>query len=215
MSKLQPTSLVALAREEVERRIYEGELADGERIVIDKVARELGISTVPLREALVGLAAQRLIKFEPNRGYSVMPPPDPSEMSALFDVRIALEIGALELITIPVPAQRLARLAGINQQIAKSAQTDTVKGYRAFAELNLRFHEGLIALAGAPGLLEMYKNLGYHQLIRRVVHLESEADLKLIAQQHSEILEALTTGPREVARIALLKHIRIGKEKFK
>jgi len=214
MTKLHAASLVDLAREEVERRIYEGELAEGKRIVIDQLARELGISAVPLREALARLHAQKLVKFEPNRGYSVLPPPDAKEMAALFDIRLAFEAGALELLELPQPEARLAPLRRINDKLRVSTDIGTPNGYRDFAKLNLQFHKGILALADAPGLLAAYENLGYHQLVQRMLHTETRTELDLIACQHDAILTALASNSRDAARTALVEHIRTGKMKF-
>jgi DNA-binding GntR family transcriptional regulator len=214
MTKLHAASLVDLAKDEIERRIYSGQLADGERIVIDKLSRELGISTVPLREALARLHAQKLVSFEPNRGYAVLPPPTAEEMAGLFDIRLALEVGALELIDFPVPAEKLAPLRSINERIAAGGFAPTEKGYRDFAQLNLRFHKGILELAGNAGLLRTYEDLGYHQLVGRVVNQQGLADLALIADEHEHIIGSLASGSRAKAQKILSNHVAGGKKRF-
>src|SRR5438128_1842602 len=93
---LRRTSLVELAHDELHRRITNGTLAEGDRLVIDQLAREFGTSLIPVREALARLRAERLVTFEPNKGYRVAPAPDAVEIERLFESRIILEIGALE-----------------------------------------------------------------------------------------------------------------------
>ena len=71
--RLQHASLSDAAFNEIRRRIISLEIEPGARLNIDRLAKELGVSPTPLREALNRLAAQKLIRVETYKGFSVEP----------------------------------------------------------------------------------------------------------------------------------------------
>ncbi len=69
----------------------------GMRLSIDGLARTLGVSPTPVREALVQLERTGLVTREANKGYRVAPPLAGDQLEALFDARLIVESGAVEL----------------------------------------------------------------------------------------------------------------------
>ena len=67
------------------------ELEPGARLNIDALARELGVSSSPLREALAALAARGLVRNEAFLGFSVAPMPDRDFLRDMFDTRLRIE----------------------------------------------------------------------------------------------------------------------------
>src|SRR5882757_960144 len=90
-------SLVDFAHDELHRLITDGDLAEGERIVIDRFAKQFGTSLIPIREALARLHAEGLATFERNKGYRVAARPTMAELERLFEARLVIELGAAEL----------------------------------------------------------------------------------------------------------------------
>lgn len=203
-----------LAEQEMMRRIDTGVFADGDRIVIDRLAADLGISSVPMREALARLHTLKLLRREPNRGYSVAPAPGPSELSDLFDVRLAFEIGCLELIVNPKSHPSLAEMIEINQTIADRKFPRTMDGYRDFAQLNHSFHRALVSLSDNVLLVESYDQLGYHQRVSRAISERGVEEINQIVQEHNGVIQALQDENIESARLRLRAHITGGRDRY-
>ena len=64
-------SLSKVVSEKIRGQILAGRLKPGERLVEDRLSAELGVSRVPVREALRGLSMEGLVRLEPNRGATV------------------------------------------------------------------------------------------------------------------------------------------------
>ena len=80
---LKTKNLVESVYEELYRRISEGELEAGEKVVIDQLARSFGISLGSIREALARLNAERMVTYERNKGYRIAQAPDATELAEL------------------------------------------------------------------------------------------------------------------------------------
>ncbi|MEV6879964.1 GntR family transcriptional regulator [Amycolatopsis sp. NPDC051128] len=80
--------------EEITARVLDGRLAAGTRVNEVHLARELGVSRTPLREALIGLTGRGLLVSAPGRGFLV-PPFDPDEARRLYPLVAELEALAL------------------------------------------------------------------------------------------------------------------------
>ncbi len=75
--------------------VIDNVLAPGDRLNIDALAEQLGVSPTPIREGLARLAAENLVDVRSYRGYFVKEMPTPEQMADLFDVRKVLEIHAV------------------------------------------------------------------------------------------------------------------------
>ncbi len=73
LTEVRSSSLAELAYAQLLEKITTGEFQDGDRIVIDDVAEQLGISRIPVREALARLNAEHLLEYQRNKGYTVIP----------------------------------------------------------------------------------------------------------------------------------------------
>ncbi|MBZ0148266.1 MAG: GntR family transcriptional regulator [Pseudorhodoplanes sp.] len=207
-------SLVDAAHEELHRRITDGLLVDGERIVIDQLARELSISLIPVREALARLHAEGLVTFERNKGYRVAARPTVGELRRLFEARLLLEQGAVELAIARPDPLVLDDLEAINKLIARGSYGTTFRGFQEFVTLNERFHNELVALSTNPHLEKAYRYLGYHQQITRPTFGHGVPDLDIIVREHQRIIEAVRKRDLAEARQAIRDHILDGHERL-
>lgn len=214
MAHLRVTSLVERAQEELSRRIDEGEFREGDRLVIDRLAREFGTSLVPIREALARMHMQRILNFEPNKGYSVAALPSSGEVGDLLDARLALELGALELSASKIDSTEIARLQTLNDEMRDRRFAASIAGYGEFAKLNAEFHTRLVKAAANPLLTEAYENLGYHQRIARTVQGEGVQDIALLVAEHQKIIDALSRSNLTACRNALRSHILDAKQRI-
>ncbi len=211
---IRSRSLVDLAHEEIHKRITNGKIAQGERLIIDALAQEFGTSLIPVREALARLHAERLVSFEANKGYRVAAPPDALELHDLFSARLILEVGALETAIPLVNATLVAELRDINQQMRSGTYGKTFEGYVAFVKLNAVFHEKVVGLSGNPFIIEAYRTLAYHQRIMQALHGRGIPDIGKLVDEHDAIIQALEKKSLQKARRAIRQHILEGADRL-
>ena len=137
-------TLSDLTYEQVRKRILTGDIPPGAPLRQDTIAEELGVSKIPLREALGRLEQDGLISSYPNRGYIVRPM-SADEAREVFDLRLAIE---------PAAAADGARLAQPDHQAAAKQAYDALlaPGDRTddadLMTLNRQFHLTLIRPGG-------------------------------------------------------------------
>jgi DNA-binding GntR family transcriptional regulator len=134
----------------VRAEIISGQSAPGSMYSVPALAEDLGVSTTPVREALLELARSGLIAPVRNRGFRVIEP-TLEELHELFEVRELLEVRAAELLACRAP-RTLDSLDRLADDIRDAVEADDVHGY---LEADRRFHHAFIAAAGNALLTEM------------------------------------------------------------
>ncbi len=182
------------------KRILDGSLAEGTPIRQDDIAAELGLSKIPVREALMRLQSEGLVLFTPNAGatVAVLTVADYVEM---LDIRIATECRALEL-AVPNMAE-----SDIAHARALLDAYDTAITEEGWSELNARFHECLYAPAHRPRLLALIKSVQDQmgKIMRQRV--SAVAGHKRSHGDHVKILDACERGEVNEAVLLLRRHI--------
>ncbi len=206
---LNRTALHEQICEAIRERILDGEYKPGERLNIDQLARAMNVSSTPVREALARLISERLVSFQPNKGYRVTPPPDAGWLADLFDVRMLLEPYAARVGAGRRDAAVLARLEELQGQIAQLDPEDP-RSCQLFVRLNQAFHTIIIDSAGNRALSEQYTTLSYHAQIALVYRLGLK-DIPQVLQEHVPLLDAFRSGDGQAAEAAMCAHIAAGK----
>jgi len=208
---LRSTSLVDLAYEQLLEKITTGEYQDGDRIVIDDVAEKLGISRIPVREALARLHAEHLLEYQRNKGYKVVPKTD---YKTLYEARLILEPSALRYCGHRISPTQVKELRTINRKISKLITGKRFKQYVDFLVLNDQFHLSIIKLCGNRLITEAYQILSYGPQFARHTHGRGIPDLENNVEEHERIIAALEAGDVEAAVAASETHIREGLRRF-
>lgn len=208
--RLIKTSLAEQAYDELKRQILDQRLRPGERLSIDALSRECGVSSSPLREALVRLGAEGLVVFEANAGYSVAPVPDAEQMRHLLGYRTALEahaarVGAMLAGQATIDAMRKATDAMATMR----AKGVGYKQYRAYFDHEQAFHQALVDSAANPVISSAYREL---HLILWVARLSVVPDSDNIGsddavREHRKIIEAFEAHDADGAEAAVRGHI--------
>jgi DNA-binding GntR family transcriptional regulator len=195
-----PVSAPEFAALQLRRAILEGRLEPGARIQQQALAAELGVSHVPLREAIQKLEAEGFLAIHPRRGAFVMPL-SKADAVEIFDLRSVLETKAL--------SASIPRLTPEQLQIVREtcAAADGVTDMLRYGELNVQFHRALYSGADRPRLLRMIENLWsnasrYAMLLRlKGEHFEqSQAD-------HWDLVEYAVNRDTQGACRALAEHV--------
>lgn len=207
--QLHRTGLQEQISEAIRQRIIYGDYPPGTRLNIDRLAQEMKVSTTPVREALARLVADRLVAFEPNKGYRVTPPPDAAWLSDLFDVRMLVEPYAAGVGAARRDPAVLERLTECQDRIAALKQDDITACHR-FIELNKEFHTEIVRSAGNRALYEQYIILSYHAQVVLVYRM-GLMDIPMVLSEHVPILAAYRQGDGAAAEKAMRDHIKGGK----
>ncbi|MDT0232578.1 GntR family transcriptional regulator [Curtobacterium sp. BRB10] len=186
----------------------------GMRLSIDGLARSLGVSPTPVREALVQLERTGLVTREANKGYRVSPPLAGDQLEALFDARLIVESGAVELAArgdVDGLRERLA--AALDEQAAVAAEVASVGAAHAPEELMARFfrsdwqfHQLIFDATRNPFLEEMSEIITTRVHRMRQIVEGGGDDTDRAVQEHRAILEALAADPTS-AVAAMRLHI--------
>ncbi len=191
--------------DQVKDRILEGILngyyPPDSRIVETQVARELGTSQAPVREALRGLEALGVVEITPFRGARVRRP-SRREIIEAYEVRSTLEALAARLMVPRLSDADLADLAGHLEQMRASARGGD--GH-AVAEADARFHGRIVELADNGTLAKVWRSL--EPFSRTYITLVVPgADPQWSADLHAPILAALERRDSEEVVGALRRH---------
>lgn len=181
--------------------ILSGVYPPDSRIVETRVARELGTSQAPVREALRGLEALGVVEITPFRGARVRRPTK-KELLEAYEVRAELESLGARLAVPRMTESALDELIALGDEMQAAARSGD---RHAVAVADAAFHAGILAIAGNATLEEVWRSL--EPFSRTYITLIAPgADAVWTASLHTPILVALRgRDPEEVVR-ALRHH---------
>ncbi len=191
--------------------IVTGEYQAGQRLNIDQLAREMGVSSTPVREALARLVSERLVVFQSKRGYSVTPAPDEEWLRSLFEVRLLLEPYAARIGADLRDQDSLQELEQA-QQMMESLDLQDPNATPGYLRFNQQFHRSIVDSARNRVLSEQYNSLSYHTQIGLVYGLGLH-DIPQVISEHYPIIAAYREGDGEAAAAALIDHIHNGRDR--
>ncbi len=188
----------------------------GTRLSIDTIARQLGVSPTPVREALVDLERTGLVTREALKGYRVAPMISAEQLTELFEAREMLEATAVRLAASHVDtllpdlraAQERHRLAG-EAVIEAYERGDSDVGLASdYFARDSDFHAVILEHSGNRYLRDMSAGLGaqLHRL-RQSVH-RGITDVREAIDEHMAIIDALSSRDAAAAEEAMTTHIR-------
>jgi DNA-binding GntR family transcriptional regulator len=182
--------------------ILDGVRAPGDRLVERELAAELGVSRVPVRDALRALVGEGLVTPRP-RSWAVVREFAASDVADLNEVRGAVEPLAFRLAAARRTRTGLDRLrTAVDAELTAARAGDAMRAHRAAAD----FHEIVTSLAANELLSELDRTM--RSRMRWL--LGQHRDLITIAEQHAELYAAI--ADRDVARVDALaaEHLATG-----
>jgi DNA-binding GntR family transcriptional regulator len=194
-----PDDLTTLAYKSIRKSIIDGDVGPESKLTEDALARKLGISKSPIREALTRLEGEGLIRIAPRRGAFVVRF-SATDVSELFGLREALEEYAVR--TLATSPELLAEL---------HLHIDTAESFwkaddrLSYIQEDVKFHRALARATGNQRLMQVMENVQNQGLVfrRHTFHLSSDVSL----QMHRRILAALESQDRETAALLMRQHI--------
>jgi DNA-binding GntR family transcriptional regulator len=190
------------ATELIRNAIVEGRLEPGRRLKEEELARELGISRTPIREALLMLQAEDLVVATPNRGAMVRAH-DAAELEDLYDLRALLEGHAARRAAERISEPEIGFLrAGCDRFAAVAA--DDVNG---LVRENLLFHNAILDAAGSARLASMVRKVIKLPLVYNSYRWYSPEQMRISVRYHRRIVEAFALGDADLAEQSMREHV--------
>lgn len=203
LALLRTQSLPNLVQEQIERLILDGTLKPGEPLREMNLAKTLGVSRGPVREAFRGLEEKGLVKVAKNCGVQVRTLSH-AEADQIYEVRITLEALIGRKVAENICPDGLVELSGILDRMADAAEQRDVNPYTS---LNLVYHDTLARLSGNPQLHETYRRLvAQLSLFRRRAYLHDQQSMALSLREHRAIYQAVAERDAERASRLLRDH---------
>lgn len=194
-------NLSDIAYNEIKEMILSGELAQGERIILEKMSEKLNLSITPIREALNKLVQDDLIRVSPRSSYEVITL-NREDISDILDLREMLETFALRtseenLHEFPIQSFRDAftKLKGTSNQ-------------KKFMDTDIKFHDSITALSRNRKLPKLYSYIRNPERLLMVPSAKIEGRMDQAVEEHLRILDAIQKRDVDLAVKRLSAHIQ-------
>ena len=198
-NSIQTKTAQELVYKELEQAIVKGRLKPGEKLVTEELARQMGTSRIPVREAIGRLEARNFVKVQPKKGVTV------SELSErnlkeILQIRLMLELSAAMKAAPKSNEDTLRKLERFNNQyVDAQTRNDADEALR----INKEFHFTIYREAQMPILLSMIQNLWnqvspyYHIMFRQTLFHDPHTGRSC----HKRIIEGMTAkNPHKVSK---------------
>ncbi|TBL75675.1 GntR family transcriptional regulator [Paenibacillus thalictri] len=198
----------------LKEKIFGWELSPEKKINIDQLSRELNVSPIPLREVLSRLHSEKLVIFEPNKGYRVSGVLDDKRMTDMLETRILIETQAVRSVIRSGRLQVLDEMVPLTERISAIRMGGSYKEVLEFNQLDQQFHYLMVNAAGNSFLTDAYVGMHCHLHIARFYHMRGEVDQQEASAEHQDIIEAIRLRDIYRAEEAVINHIKDAKSRL-
>lgn len=196
------TPLTQLVTDAIRERILSGEYGLGERLVEGKLSEELGVSRMPVREALRELASEGLVTIEPRRGATVTNFTE-EQKREMVEVRATLEALNAKLAAKRHDPEQIKRL----QEILDEGPSDSAseQNMAEVMKQNARVHDALADVAGNSVLSEMMRALrAQTSMVFASINRDRYQENW---DEHAAIMRAVIAGDADLASLLAARHV--------
>lgn len=199
---------------QLRRLIIEGHYAPGARLVEDRLARELGVSRTPVRQALARVAMEGLVQIAPNRG-AVVRTFSRDDLKEAYDLRALMEgFAAFRAAGRISPAQLTAledAAAALEGSLGREFPS-RAEEIHFLVDQNQRFHGAIIAASGNSRLGALLPVIVDVPLQYHSFHWYTREERAVSNFFHRRILQALQGSDADRARALMQEHIYRGRD---
>ncbi len=184
--------------------ILSGQLAPDEKLVIDRLSSEMGLSQIPIRAAIQRLQAEGLVIIHPHASAVVAPLP-PEKIEEIFTLLESLERAAFRSACQKRRASDLEELAELVRQMDEVIeQTDSAN----WLVLNSTFHRRIVAISGMPLLLDFTNRVldEWQRISQHYFSNVTSARLQQAQQEHHQIVSLLRNQDVDALKALASRH---------
>lgn len=190
----RPVTAQAAVLTELRQRIIRGELPPGQAIRQEILASELGVSRLPVREALVVLQSERLVDYTQHKGY-VVAVLDEQDLLQTYELRDVLESIAIAQAMPNMTDAVVQEMRDILDRIARAESPSRIERI----ERNREFYFRLFAASGNRRLISLLSQLWDTCDRYRALYWSPTPDIERVQFLHDQIIQAVET--RDVERV--------------
>ncbi|MDF2960651.1 MAG: transcriptional regulator, GntR family [Paenibacillus sp.] len=200
----------------IKEQILSLELAPGDKVNIDKLARDLEVSNIPIREALSRLSSEGFVDMIPYKGMFVTPM-SLKDLIELFELRIHLETLAVEKAAEVIPEKELLKIKEKMDSFSKVKPASDNEFLQYVFEMNEILHGMILNYCGN----DMLQNIvsGYIERIQSyLVFLQKNMNIdhsQIEWEEHAQILHHLMERNVQEASLAVRRHLQNSLERTK
>lgn len=184
--------------------IVRGELEPGSLYSVQKIASQLGVSRTPVREALLGLAKEGLVRFERNRGVRILEE-SARDVDEVFELREWLEVPAARQAAKRACEEDLLALRSALEAMTRAADSgDIAEMWRRDGD----FHDALLQASGNRRGAKYVSELRAHMLRINRTSLGRGRTAEEIVAAHRQIVECVESGSGDQAARHMRDYLR-------
>lgn len=201
-------TIAGTVAEDLRRRIISGEIPPGTQLRQDALAREFDVSRIPIREALMQLDAEGLVRITPHRGAHV-PDLEMGDINEVFDLRALLEP---RLLLSSAPHLTRDDFATLRKTLEEYSSELRATHIERWGEINIAFHLMLYSRANQPRTLAIVTKLLQESERHSRLQLSLTRGLERAEAEHAMLVELCADGNVAAAIDLLRAHIEnVGK----
>ena len=189
--------------EALQQSVTNGELRPNQRLVESEIARKMGTSRTPVREALKRLEMTGYANLNISGGLIVAD--HTMQIQSLYEIREALECMALELSCANITEEQIRKTEGYYTGISEAIQNHDTEKY---IKLHRAFHEELYSACENDRLKSLISTFRYQYFDIRLARMQTSRELSVISKYHGQILEAARKRNGLRASKLLRRHFR-------
>ncbi len=203
---VRATSLGKLVRDDVLGMILRGDIQPGQRINEPDIAGRLGVSRVPVREALRELESSGLVEARKHSGVFVRQL-GAEEVRGLYELRAVLDGFCGRQAALLPDAQRMPLADALDSSVARMQQAVEQDSVSAYYAENLRFHWLMVEAAGNAAVTETYRNIVQKLHLARLTTLSRDTGMKVSIGWHRDIAASHRAGNAPRSERLLAEHV--------
>ncbi|MEU8638065.1 GntR family transcriptional regulator [Amycolatopsis sp. NPDC048633] len=198
--------------EQIRALIMNDGIEPGARVNIDEIARELGVSGTPVREALARLESEELVSRLPLRGYRVTELLNRKEVDDMYALRLLLEPPSAARAASAMSDANVALLEAELATCPAAPVEDAYSDYKALTAHDARLHELILHLAGNVAVEQAFARTHCHLHFFRLNYNQPFGEQTIA--EHRVIVDALVAGNAAKARKAMTDHLEVARDRL-
>lgn len=190
----------------IKSKLMDSVVEPGGRLSIDGLARDLGVSPTPIREALARLESDGLVVKKPHHGYTAAPLIDAMAFEELFRMRLLLEPASASWAAQVATGAQISAMADLIEAMRVPVSGNDYESYKSFAAQDAAFHLAVATASGVTLMVETIERLRPHAQLYRLHYSAGIADDTV--REHQRVLDAVARRDDAGAAQAMSAHLR-------
>jgi DNA-binding GntR family transcriptional regulator len=201
----QKQRLADLVYEQILQALQSGDIKPDERLHQERLAETLQVSRTPVREALLRLENERILKTSGHGGFEVHKA-TPSDVRDIYQTREAIEGYCAGFLAENATTEVLESI----RNVIRAEESSDHANARAYYDANQRIHRSFVSATNNAYLLAMFEGIWNRSFSIIVFHTMTDQNLKASNAGHQELLDVIEARDPVAARNAMRVHISAG-----